>query len=635
MKEKWNRLVYLFKSLSIRVKLSVIISFLVLTSLGLLTWISLGIFENDISNMVTVMNSRTTKLLSEKVESELGLHKKNLALIDKIQSAGKRGDLKLIRESFLNNESEMTFVAGFLVENSRINPEPEYSVINSQFSSDVKLDNRAVLKKILKNNEWLSRSTRGEEIVRNFSQETGKPIILFISPIKRESGSVRELMIALVKMEALNEVFASQSARGAPGGSTLYASFMIDGDGRAVVHPSGDKVLTSESMNEHPAVKKVFELNTRNAVIRYKTSDGAEFGAFQKLNIGGLVVVTTINEDLALEGVSIARTRSLLISLLIISIAILFIYFFSKTISKPLKDLVLASDQISEGHYQTELKKDSEDEIGELTDAFVHMAEGLEEREKLKGAFGKFVNPEIAQMILKGDLALIGESKNVAVFFSDIRSFTAISENLEPAEVVGFLNEYFTLMVDIIHKSNGVVDKFIGDAIMAVWGAPVSKGNDIENAVSAAVQMRKALLKFNTGRGSAKKPIIKIGSGINFGPVLAGQIGSNDRLEYTVIGDAVNLASRLEALNKPYGTDIIIPEHVFDDIKGTFNCVSLGSIKVKGKTKPIKIYCVLGRKDDSDAPSNLAELRKILGTSLDKASLSKKGSEKKYEILKE
>ncbi len=210
-------------------------------------------------------------------------------------------------------------------------------------------------------------------------------------------------------------------------------------------------------------------------------------------------------------------------------------------------------------------------------------------------------------------MSIGGERKNCAVFFSDIRSFTSISEKLEPEDVVEFLNQYMSEMVTCVKETGGIVDKFIGDAIMATWGALRSTGNDSLDAVEASVRMRERLLIFNKGRGSVKKPIIRIGCGINTGNVIAGQIGSSDKMEYTVIGDTVNLASRVESLNKESGTDILISENTYEDVKGKFNTVSMGEIKVKGKAKAQKVYAVLGRKGDPNCPKNLQELRKLVG----------------------
>ncbi|MCL1864184.1 MAG: adenylate/guanylate cyclase domain-containing protein, partial [Spirochaetes bacterium] len=202
-------------------------------------------------------------------------------------------------------------------------------------------------------------------------------------------------------------------------------------------------------------------------------------------------------------------------------------------------------------------------------------------------------------------------------------------------EVVEFLNEYMTLMVKCVNDNKGAVDKFIGDAIMAVWGAPVSHGNDTENAVNSALLMREVLIKFNKERSKAKKPVISIGCGINTGPVLVGQIGSEDRMEYTVIGDTVNFASRIEALNKAFGTDILISADAYNNVKRIFNVEPMKKIKVKGKIDPQQIYAVLGRKNDPNCPENISILRKIVGISppLSNKDIHIKANELKYEII--
>jgi adenylate cyclase len=265
------------------------------------------------------------------------------------------------------------------------------------------------------------------------------------------------------------------------------------------------------------------------------------------------------------------------------------------------------------------------------------MARGLSEREKIKTAFGKFVNKQIAELVLKKEVKLGGERKDVVVFFSDIRSFTEMAETLEPEEVVEFLNQYMTRMVRCITRSKGIVDKYIGDAIMAVWGAPVSTGNDAFYAVNAALMMRNELLEFNMERMEKGKNPVHIGCGIHCGPVLSGQIGSEDRMEYTVIGDTVNIASRIEALNKAFATDILITEETAHRVAGIFRLEPMKMIKVKGKSDPMQIYAVLGRKADHDAPKNREELVKLLGS---EGLLKQKGvnygdtaKEEKYEVL--
>jgi adenylate cyclase len=370
-----------------------------------------------------------------------------------------------------------------------------------------------------------------------------------------------------------------------------------------------------------------------NGQRRYRDEDGVNrIGSFKKIGIGGMGVISTVSEERAFKSVYRIQRRNILIMIIVLTLAVCIVYFFSKTISGPIVRLFDATKEIERGNFRVDVVPSSGDEIGELTRSFVAMGRGLEEREKLKETFGKFVNKEIAEQVLRGEIRLGGERKTATIFFSDIRSFTSISESLEPEEVVEFLNQYMTRMVQCVNETKGVVDKFIGDAIMAVWGAPMSHGNDAENAVNGALMMRRELKEFNRGRGGDRKPVITIGCGINTGPILAGQIGSEERMEYTVIGDTVNLASRIESLNKPFGTDILISQDTRDIVKDLFLLEPMKQIKVKGKKEPQQIYAVLGRIDDPLTPRNVADLRRMLGTK-ESAAEGADDEEVKYEIL--
>jgi adenylate cyclase len=282
------------------------------------------------------------------------------------------------------------------------------------------------------------------------------------------------------------------------------------------------------------------------------------------------------------------------------------------------------------------LEAKTHDEIGVLTDSFVSMSKGLAERERLKNTFGRFTNKVIAERALAGDLTLGGETKIATMFFTDIRSFTAFSERIEPDEVVEFLNDYMTRMVACVEETGGVVDKFIGDSIMGVWGAPVSAGSPTQDALScvkAALLMRSALIIFNQDRAAEKKQRIRFGCGINTGKVVAGQIGSSNRMEYTVIGDAVNLASRTEALNKPLGTDILITENTWKLVKNEIVTEEMPSVHVKGKRKPVRLFAVVSLSGSTEGPATLAQLRRLLG--IPRPNLSKvdvDAEEEKYKL---
>jgi adenylate cyclase len=210
----------------------------------------------------------------------------------------------------------------------------------------------------------------------------------------------------------------------------------------------------------------------------------------------------------------------------------------------------------------------------------------------LKTTFGRYVSPQILDHVLAHPekVHLGGERRELSILFSDIRGFTSISEANEPEEVVEMLNEYLTRMVDILLAHGGTLDKFIGDAVMGFWNAPAPDPDHAQHAVACAVEMVEETARLRAEWEASGKASIRIGVGVNTGEAVAGNIGSERVFGYTVIGDAVNLASRLESKNKDYVTEIIISEFTMARIGGDFQTVYLDEVKVKGKEKAVKIY---------------------------------------------
>ncbi|MBN1384887.1 MAG: adenylate/guanylate cyclase domain-containing protein [Elusimicrobia bacterium] len=223
-----------------------------------------------------------------------------------------------------------------------------------------------------------------------------------------------------------------------------------------------------------------------------------------------------------------------------------------------------------------------------------------EEKEKrwLKKAFGQYLSPVVITEIMKNpdSLALGGKRQELSVLFSDIRGFTTISEASTPEEIVALLNEYLTKMTEIVFKYEGTLDKFIGDAVMAFWNAPIAQEDHAQRAVFCAIEMIEELAILQDKWRAENKPIIDIGIGVNTGEMVVGNMGSVDKMDYTVIGDNVNLGARLESLNKEYKTHIIISESTYKLVKDKVKVKDLGTTKVKGKAKPVEIYEVKGRK---------------------------------------
>lgn len=356
------------------------------------------------------------------------------------------------------------------------------------------------------------------------------------------------------------------------------------------------------------------------AIARHTRKDKTPSNESEILNLDGEPYVT-LSQTLDLLGeepVRIALQRSLnaelaparelenivlLISLAALAVATLAALWIARGVSQPVQQLAAHTKLVAAGDYTRHIELPREDEIGQLATAFNHMTAGLAERDRVRDLLGKVVSPEIATQLLQSDLQLGGEEREVTILFCDLRDFTSFSERLAPAEVLTLLNRYLDRMSTIIEQHGGVIDKYIGDAIMALFGAPVANSKAADKAIAAARDMARALDQLNRELALEGKPALAFGIGINTARVVAGNMGSKTRLNYTVIGDGVNLASRLEGLTKDpaYNTPIIISEATMAALQQRPATRELGEVRVKGKLQAVKIYA-LTAKGESQPP---------------------------------
>jgi adenylate cyclase len=281
---------------------------------------------------------------------------------------------------------------------------------------------------------------------------------------------------------------------------------------------------------------------------------------------------------------------SLLIILLGISIAILLGIFFTRPIAK----LVLATQEIRKGNFQYKINLIRKDEFGDLATAFNYMAEELWKKLLIQKSFGRYVSPEILDMILSQpeDSWLKGTRSEATILFTDIRGFTAFSETREPEKIVEDLNEYFSIATELILEHGGYVDKFVGDAVLGVFGVPIYYADHAERAVKAAVAMQRRFQERVSDNGN---PLLsRTGIGINTGVVVSGNLGSQVKMEYTVIGDSVNVASRINNLAGP--GEIMISRSIYELTKDMISVKPLPPQKLRGRSELVEVFQVLDMK---------------------------------------
>ncbi len=602
----------------IALKLVTIVSLLAVVILGAMTVLATYFIRLDVQLTAEENNHVTNRQTATIAEYELNSLRDNTVVFMTALSVLGFDDESVPYFASLFYETN-TDVAAMLIPGV-------IEFINEDFFTSNGVEKNSYYTYLEGSKDLLERAEKGELLFDNATLEFGVPAITMMLPWT--GGEEPGALVSILSVEPLTETFGSNAT---------HTSFMINDKNEILIHPDFDIMYSGVNMTNASLVDQMRQNNDENRQIVFEDTQGTEFfGAYTKLPLGDIGVFTIIESSLIFESVNTTLYQNVLLAIAVLSLAIIFIRFFANSIAKPILVLTDASEQIEQGNFSLDLKAHSKDEVGLLTHRFMSMCKGLE-------TFGRFVNLDIARKAMAGTLELGGESKTVTIFFSDIRAFTEISEKLDPSEVILFLNEYMTRMVGCVNETNGAVDKFIGDAVMAVWGASTTTGaieSDAIAAVRTSLMMRAALQRYNILRKEANQPVLRVGCGLNSGDVVAGQIGSLERMEYTVIGDAVNLASRTEMLTKLFCTDILITEATYELVKDYVLVEKMPSVSVKGKEKPVQIYAVINMPDEveiegvgKEGPQSLDELRVMLGfPKPDLSTVDVNAEERKYNL---
>jgi len=372
-------------------------------------------------------------------------------------------------------------------------------------------------------------------------------------------------------------------------------AYVVIADEDGTVRAHSDLALIGKPLVRPPGMVGVPDepvVRTYRAYPQGQIIDFALPMVFSQVRVGALYV--GFSEKSIDAALARARNQTIVITLGIVLVGIGGAVGLATMLVRPIFRLVRGTRAIAAGNFQVAIDVTSRDELGVLTESFNRMARSLREKEMIKRAFTRYVAREVVEEVLKDPekLVLTGERREVTVLFCDIRGFTPLSERLAPEEVVARLNEFYTLMIETTFKNDGTLDKFLGDAVMSIFGAPIAHPDHAARAVRTALAMQAGVAGLNDKRAAEGKEPIAVGVGVSAGEVVAGTVGTEERMEYTVIGDSVNLAARLEGSAAP--GQILISERTYDKVRDLVQARPLGRVKVKGKEEQVEVFEVLG-----------------------------------------
>jgi adenylate cyclase len=611
---------------SIGAKLTLIVIFITLVSLGSITALVTCLVHRDLRISAEANNREINRLRSAETDLFVrDIRSASRVLIETVSSAGTRFANETV--DFFFNENPQ--IAALFFVNSK---NEERLLVNKRFFSSRNIDESLAARYFYNQGNALGRAAQWETVILN--PRIAPCLALFFPWQDRGAGGV---------------LFSSE---------TLINSFGSGPNESLLINKDGDILISSEFLKETRELPPILEnvkqkllpvwgkikikilsvweivklniLFVLDKVVNYipglnvdddaeKSKEIRQFTESTTLNIAGITVITKIDYSYVFKNINAVTGYAICLTVIFMIISIMFIRSFSKKITIPVKEISYAAHQVEDGIFDFDLKETGKDEIGVLTYDFNRMGKALR-------VYGRFTNREIALKAIQGEIKEGGFPKQAVVLFSEIHGFTTIIKNFKNIfgndasdKIVLWLNNYLNRMVDCVERTNGSVDKFIGDSIMAHWGTIYTTGSerkDAFNCIKTALLMRRAVYYLNKERKTAENPPIRIGCGINSGIVTAGQIGSEKRMEYTVIGGPVNLASRIKALTKTSGADILISEDTWQLVGDKFITEEMPPVRIKGKDDFMRIFAVINFSGDPKGPRTLAEVRELLGINI-------------------
>ncbi|MDR2521723.1 MAG: adenylate/guanylate cyclase domain-containing protein [Spirochaetaceae bacterium] len=416
-----------------------------------------------------------------------------------------------------------------------------------------------------------------------FQQEGGRPAVVFLS------------------YHGFAEIFE--------GGAN--ASTLITDTGSVLLSDDTDLMLGAANLFDDPFVRATLENGEVSLQRVYANGQKTYFGAFQKLSGLNAALITTIAQDIAFEGISAITRRNLYIALIVLVAAFVFVWFWIRAITRPVRLVTAASARACEGNYNIHVAVSTNDEIQALCGNVCKLSALGAERERLIDALGKLSNKAMVKKALHGRVPLAGKEADVSVLYLQLRSWPLLVQDFDAAAIVQIINMFFTFTFDCIQKTGGTVIRFSGSSILAVWGAPEKNGDKKAHAraaLNSALLLRGALAVYNTTR----RPILNWTSGIDSGPAWCGTIGTKERMEWTVTGLPVMNARWAESEAGRLGADTIVSDAAKTLAGKEFLFEKIPACTVKNKRSVMESWALLGRQDDTTGARTLAQLLETL-----------------------
>jgi len=448
--------------------------------------------------------------------------------------------------------------------------------------------------KNLRLEEVLKVQQVGYKLIDEVSERRDQIREIFVTPIRDTDDAFLGALIFGLPLPSVSEKLLYEQSRRMDQGA-IMSGIMAEQEIVSTTIPEAKRsevvqIVTDtmeHSRREHRELIATID-GVRHRIIYRVLNPNSPFQNAVQINLFSLA-----NIDAEISALRIIAAEIVFVALLVSAALILFI---SRGLSGPVNDLVKGTHEIEQGNFDYRVPVRSKDEVGRLAASFNHMAAGLALQEKYRSVLNAVADRTVAERLMGDSGALEGEIRDVSTLFCDIRGFTALSERLAPTEVIELLNEHMTAMTEVAYRHGGIVDKFVGDLIMVLFGAPISHGDDAQRAVACAAEMHAVRHALNAHTSMP----LEVGIGIATGSVVAGCMGSEQRLSYTVVGSRVNLASRLCSVAQ--AGQIVIDDHTRHLLPEDIECEALQPLQLKGIAEPVNCWRMSANLPDIDCP---------------------------------